>query len=422
MLLAVFSVLSTLLGILRDRLLAQYVGVGPVLDVYNAAFRIPDFTLGILVSFAGALTVVPFITKAIHENDKKDLEERFSSLFIFFGSAMLILAVLVVILIPYFSRFIVPGFTDGQIVSFIFYTRILMIQPILLGLSTLISALAQARHQFILYGSAPLIYTLGIIISIVVGYKAYGLIAIIIGVIIGACGHILLQSITLYHHGVKISLSRFRWRLIKEQLSISIPRSMSQMVTQLRMVFFTGFATTLGPGALSIYIFAQKIIDAVIQVISQSIATANLPVLSSHYALGDMEAYKSTFKKNIIAVVSITTLLAIVCGILSNFIVYILYGDVQNAKEIATLLTIFSIGLPLYSINTYFVAAFNAVKDNKTLFLANASSVVIAVIICFVLRDKGFGLLSIGFGSLSVSFSYSLFILYFYLRKKQTLM
>ncbi len=416
--LAIFSLLSQVFGILRDRLLAHYVGVGPTLDVYNAAFRIPDLVLGIMVSFAGALTVIPFITKAIHENNKKDLEERFSSLFIFFGTIMCVLAILVVMLIPYFAKSVVPGFTTEQITSFIFYTRLLMIQPILLGLSALVSTLAQARHQFFLYGSAPLVYTLGIIVSIIFGYEKYGLFAIILGVIIGSFGHLLLQSLTLYHHSVRISFSRFRWTLVKEQLIIAVPRSMSQVVSQLRMVFFTGFATTFGPGALSIYVFAQRITESVNQIISQSISTANLPLLSSQYALGDMPAYRSTFKKNAVVIFSITACAAVVCAALSQVIVYVLYGKVGGAQEIAKLLSLMSIGLPLYAINGYFVTAFNAMKDTRTILVTNIVSTLFAIGVCFIFKEKGYGLMSIGYGTICMSLFYTLILFFLYSRKK----
>src|SRR3954463_5896873 len=105
--LAFFSVVSLLLGILRDRLLATIVGVGPMLDVYNASFRVPDLTLGILLSLASATTVVPFLTHAAHTEDKKELEKRFSSLFVFFGGAMILLVGITLIILPFVAHRIV---------------------------------------------------------------------------------------------------------------------------------------------------------------------------------------------------------------------------------------------------------------------------------------------------------------------------
>jgi putative peptidoglycan lipid II flippase len=415
---ASFSGLSVLMGVLRDRLLVQYVGIGPLLDIYNASFRIPDLVLGMMAAFAGTLIVVPFITKAVHENNTQDLEERFSSLLIFFGITMSVIALLIIIFIPFFAKAIVPGFTGEQLSLFIRYTRVLMIQPILLGLSTLISALAQVRHQFLLYCSAPLIYTFVIILSIFIGYPLYGLNSIIFGVIVGSALHLLVQSITLYYHPVQIRLSRFKWSLIKEQLKISLPRSLSTVVSQLRTVFFTAFATTLGVGVLSIYVFAHRIIDAIIQVISQSVSTANLPLLSAQYATGDFTAYKKTIRNNIIVIFSVTTIAAIACVLLSQLIVRILYGDVNGNGDIAFMLMILSLGLPLYSINSYTVTAFNAMKDNMSLLITNIASTGIAIVVCFILRDQGFGLVSIGIGELTVSLFYTLFMLVFYFRKK----
>ena len=69
--LAFFSIISLLLGIFRDRILAQVVGVGPMLDVYNAAFRIPDLVYAVLLSVVSAATVVPFISKAAREKEEE---------------------------------------------------------------------------------------------------------------------------------------------------------------------------------------------------------------------------------------------------------------------------------------------------------------------------------------------------------------
>ena len=99
---------------------------------------------------------------------------------------MVLLSLVVVLFLPVFATLVVPGFSGTDLSKYILYTRILMIQPIFLGLSTLISTLAQSRHQFYLYGIAPLIYTLTIICSIVFGYNKFGASALVFGVLLGA--------------------------------------------------------------------------------------------------------------------------------------------------------------------------------------------------------------------------------------------
>jgi putative peptidoglycan lipid II flippase len=206
--------------------------------------------------------------------------------------------------------------------------------------------------------------------------------------------------------------------LIKEQLHLSIPRSGSFLVSQLRVIFFTAFATTLGPGILSIYVFAQRIIDASIQVIPQSISTASLPTLSSQYALNDFIAYKSTFKRNILSIFLVSLVLTLVFIFASNLVVYILYGNISHNNEIATMLRWFAIGLPIYAINTYISIALSSLRDTKSLLYANGIATIIAVLLFFVLKNYNFGVYSLIFSSLIVTPVFLITILLLYRGKK----
>jgi putative peptidoglycan lipid II flippase len=211
--LAFFSIISLVLGIFRDRLLAQIVGVGPMLDVYNAAFKIPDLVYALLLSAVSAATVVPFITKA-SDAEEDDIPARFNSLFFFFGGALIMFSVAAAFLVPYVAKHVVPGFDEFQIKYFITMTRILLAQPFFLGLSALISSLAQVRHRFVLYSVAPLFYTIAIILSIRFLYPLYGIYGIAWGVIAGAFLSLLAQSYTLYESRMKLSWSLFAWKHI----------------------------------------------------------------------------------------------------------------------------------------------------------------------------------------------------------------
>ena len=421
MIIGSFSILSILLGIFRDRLLAQYVGIGNALDVYNAAFRLPDLVLGITLSFAASATVIPFISKAIKNDDRKDLEERMSSLFIFFGLATILLSIVVIIIVPYFVNQLVPGFDIKKQSDFVKYTRLLMLQPVLLGISTLISTLAQARHQFYLYGTAPLLYTLGIILGTVFWYKKYGIGGLVAGVVFGATLHLALQSYTLYKHKVSIRLSSFKWPLIQEHLHISVPRSGSFIISQARLLFFASFATTFGVGALSIYIFAQRVFDAVMQILPQSVSTASLPTLSHHASSGDNHSYKIAFKRHSGFIILGATVSAAIIAVFSKYVVVILYGQTGHTDQIASFVRVLCISLPLATFNSYIAVAFSALRDTKTLFFANMVSTPLAIFSAIIFSWNGYGLLSIAYSTLVLSTSYTIMVGYMYFRKQHIL-
>jgi putative peptidoglycan lipid II flippase len=415
----IFSILSVLLGMLRDRLLAEYVGIGTQLDLYNAAFRLPDLALGILLSFAASATIIPFLSKAIDEKNTEEIERRVSTLFVFFGTLMTALSVFVIVTIPLYAKFIVPGFSVADTESFILYTRILMIQPIFLGLSTLISTVAQSKHQFYIYGVAPLVYTTAIILSIIFGYQQFGVMAMIVGVLCGALLHVLLQSISLVLLRIRIRPSMFSFELVKEQLKISLPRSGSHLIIQLRLIFFTAVATTVGAGALSIYLFAQRIIDAIIQIIPQSISTASLPSLSLHSSREDTTAYTAVFIKNVISILVISLAVALGVFLLAKYIVLILFGDTGYNQNIIDFLLVLVIGLPFAALSNYVTTAFSARKETRILLFMTLFSTICGIVVVLFARGYGYGILSIAYGTVSISVIYILLSIIFYFKRIQ---
>jgi putative peptidoglycan lipid II flippase len=416
--LAFFSVVSLLLGILRDRLLATIVGVGPMLDVYNASFRVPDLALGILLSLASATTVVPFLTQAVHAHDDKELEKRFSSLFIFFGSAMVLLGIIVVVALPFVAHIIVPGFAPEQTSLYIKATSILMVQPLLLGLSTLISSLAQVRHQFVVYSVAPLVYTMAIIYSII-EYPKYGFLSLVAGVLVGAIFHIAIQSYTLIRQNVRVSFSAFDPAVLKSHLVFATPRSGSFMTSRVRDIIFASVATTFGVGALSIYIFAQRVIDAYMQIVVQSISTASLPRLALHHTKGEDDASFKLVKKSVSYIVLISLCAMLFIFLFKVPLLEILYSKNAPLNAIGDLLILFSIGMPMLAVNFYFTSAFNASKNNVPIFISNLTATIIGVVFLLYLRSTGHGIQSLGYASIMMSSVVLLMLLTFYSRKRR---
>lgn len=419
LIIAFFGVLSVLLGMFRDRLLAEYVGIGAQLDIYNAAFRLPDLALGILLSFAASATIIPFLSKAIDEKNDLEIERRMSTLFVFFGGMMTLLSIIVIVILPYIARFIVPGFSEIDTVHFILYTRILMLQPILLGLSTLVSTLAQSRHRFYLYGIAPLLYTLSIILSIVLGYEKFGTLALILGVLAGSVLHFLLQSMTLRIYKVHIRPSLFSWGLVREQLRISLPRSVSYLIVQSRVILFTALATTFGIGALSIYLFAQRIVDAVIQIIPQSISSASLPSLSLHSSREDNTAYRNLFVRNTLYILISSTAIAFFIWFLAQYIVLVLFGNTGHNEKIIEFLLVLVLGLPFAALANYISTAFSARKETRMILYLTLCSTVVGIGTAYVLKASGMGILSIAYGTVALSVMYVFLSGIFYVRRIQ---
>lgn len=388
-LLAVFSLASVFLGIFRDRLLAVYVGIGPTLDVYNAAFRVPDLSYGVFLAFITAGTVVPFLTKENKDGKLIEAEKRFTALLFFFSIMMSSIILVVMITISFYARLIVPGFTEDQLQEFIFATRILMFQPLLLGVSSLISCFAQVKNEFLYYAIAPLGYSLGIIFGIIFFYKSHGVQGLIFGVLIGAIISLLIQSRSLKTHNFSIKKHNIRIEYVKELVSFALPRSFTNIISQLRVVFLTGFATTLGPGVLSSLLLAQRVTDALSQIISQSITTASLPVLAREHEEGRIEEHERLVTKYTSVLFFGAIGIAVILYPLRHVVVAILYSHNTANTLIATFLVAFLIAMPFSMASSYLAIGFYSMKDTKKVLLGNVVGSIVCVFTCLYFSHLG---------------------------------
>ncbi len=389
-LLAIFSVLSVLLGVVRDRLLAGYVGVGPTLDVYNASFRLPDLAYGAFLAFITAGTVVPFLTRENKDGKITESEKRFTSLLFFFSIAMVLVACIVVLTIPWYARLLVPGFSQEQLQEFIFATRLLMLQPLILGVSSLISCFAQLKNSFFYYAVAPLGYSLGIIFGIVFLYGDMGIYGLVTGVLVGAFLSLLIQALSLKAHKFSIHSQNVSKEYIKELALFAFPRSFTNIISQLRVLFFTAFATTLGPGVLSSFLFAQRITDAIVQITSQSVTTASLPVLSREHEEGRIREHEQLVYKYTTILFSIAVCIAIAVYPLRNLLIGILYGHTTANYVIATFLVGFLIAMPFSMASSYLVIGFYSMKNTSKVLLGNFIATILSILVCLFFREKGY--------------------------------
>ena len=415
-LLAVFSILSVVLGIFRDRLLSTMVGIGPVLDIYNAAFRIPDFLYALALAFVTSGTVVPFLTVEDKNGHIIDARHKLSSLALFFGGVISLLGLVLAITLPLYAHLIVPGFTESQLETFISVTRIMLIQPVLLGLTSLISCFAQLKNHFVLYGIAPLGYSLGIIFGIMFLFPHYGVYGLIYGVLIGAILSFSIQLFSLRKARMFEVLPYFSWHDVRSLIAVGFPRTGVNVLTQTRVVIFTAFATTLGPGVLSSYLFAQRVTDAISQIIQQSVTTASIPVLSKEFVEHRITEYKKLVKKYVTMLGLVGATFAVVIYFLNDIVVWLLYGDTSYHDLIVFFLGGFLVALPFAMMAGYFSISLYSMKDTKSVLFANFFSTIVAVGICYATQAQG--VISLVYAVIIMSITNFLLLFLLYSRKR----
>jgi putative peptidoglycan lipid II flippase len=290
-LLALFSFMSLLLGLVRDRLLASEFGASAILDVYYTSFRLPDLLFVIVTSLVSASVLVPIFSK--HLDDRKELKRYIDSLFTIFIGLMILICLGVFIFVPQILRITAPGLIYGELSSqLILFTRILLLSPILLGVSQLFGGIVQAYRKFILYAISPILYNFGIILGIVFLYPIFGNVGLVLGVCVGLILHVLVQmpAITTFKLIPKITLSIDR-KIIKQVFSLSLPRTFALASSQIILIVLIAIASKLETGSISVFNFAYNLQSVPMTIIGVSYSLAAFPTLSRFYNEGNLEKF-----------------------------------------------------------------------------------------------------------------------------------
>jgi len=289
--LALFAVGSQILAIVRDRLLAHTFGAGPELDLYYAAFRIPDLLFVLFASVLSVYVLLPYVAKEDEASGKTLGKEVLSQVFTIFLVVYTIASLVIALTAPLYLHLIFPGFTE-HFETLTILMQILLLQPFLLGLSSLCGVVTQMSHRFVLYAISPLLYNVGIIFGIAILYPMFGLVGLVSGVVLGALGHLLVQVPYMLRSTHRFGLSlKFDWKLLGNIIGSAIPRALTLSVNQIVLLVFVGMATVMAAGSVSVFQFAYNLQSVPLAIIGMSYSVAAFPTLSSLYAKQDSHGF-----------------------------------------------------------------------------------------------------------------------------------
>ncbi len=276
--LALFAVGSQILALLRDRLLAHQFGAGAELDIYYAAFRLPDLLYVLFASTLSVYVLIPFVTKAGEKGGR-----LLSQIFSLFLIAYALFAAVAFALAPFLVAYIFPGIADQEALTLL--SRLLLLQPFLLGVSSLFGVVTQLGHRFVLYAISPLVYNQGIIFGVVALYPIFGLYGLGLGVVLGAAMHLLVQWPFVVSSPLSIGLFfRFDWPTIGKVLALSLPRALTLSMQQIVLLVLMGLASAMTVGSVAIFQFAHNLQSVPLSVIGVSYSVAAFPILAELFS------------------------------------------------------------------------------------------------------------------------------------------
>jgi putative peptidoglycan lipid II flippase len=382
--LALFTFGSQLLALVRDRLLAGHFGASIELDLYYTAFRIPDILYVLFASTLSVYVLIPFITERTQDGSSEKAKALLSQIFSLFILLYIVIAGVAMIFAPSIVAYLFPGFV-AQSDTLVLLIRILLLQPLLLGVSSLYGVITQMEHRFILYAIGPLLYNLGIIFGLVALYPYMGVAGLAIGVVVGALGHLCIQL----PYVLKAPLSprfllTFDFAEIGRVCRVSLTRALTLSLHQIVLLVLVGFASVMSVGSVSVFQFAFNLQSVPLAIIGISYSVAAFPSLAKLYAEKQYEAFGGYILNALRHIIfwSLPTIVLFIV-IRAQFVRVVLGSgsfDWNDTRLTAAALALFILSLTAQTIHLLMVRALYAVGNTRIPFYVTLMSSTLALV------------------------------------------
>ena len=397
LLLGVAALMSRFLGLLRDRIFAAEFGAGDTLDIYFAAFRIPDLIYNVLIAGAISAAFIPIFLE-VHKK-KESYAWRVASNFLNTMTVFLVaLGALGFVIMPYLVYLIAPGFEGEKREMTIFLSRIMLLSPILLGISAIFSGVNQSFHRFIPYALAPIFYNVGIIFGVLFLVPIWGIAGLAWGVVIGALMHMAIQFPSALFVGFKfVPIFSLHLYEFGRMMRLILPRAFGLVAVQINLWVMTAIASLLSVGSIAIFHFANNLQYIPIGIVGISFAVASFPALSRSVSEKKHQEFLEMFSRVVRQILLFAIPLSVLMFVLRAHVVRVVLGTGafgwEETRLTAALLGLFAIGITAHSIIPVIARAYYATQDTKTPVLISIGGIVINIVLSllfvFVLLQDG---------------------------------
>lgn len=377
--LGVTYLISNILGLFRERLVAARFGADHMTDIFYASFKIPDVIFNLIVLGAVSSAFIPIFVDYLSDKKKDEANYVASNFMNFLLIIMLVLGFIVYVLAWKLVPLLLPGlFQEGINGDFntlkvaVTSVRIMLLSPILFSISAIFGGILNSHKKFISYALAPVIYNISIIFGIIylsplTNPPIYG---VLYGVLIGAFLHAAIQFVPVLMVG-------FRWRPVihfgkydlPKIIKLTLPRLLAMGAQQVNILVDTVIASFF-VGGITYLTFANNIQTVPTVIFGIAIATAVFPLLAEQKSKGLTEDFRKTLSESTRKILYYMVPASIGIWILRAQIVRLIYGAGNFGWEqtywTTKALGFFAIGIAAQGLIPLFLRAFYALKDTKT--------------------------------------------------------
>lgn len=384
------------LGVVRQTLFNALFGTGPQANAYVAAFRLPELLFSLIAGGALVQAFVPVFLSFEKEHGRAETWRLTSLVFNVLLVTLTGLVLIAEFVAPAFvSHWLVPGYSPSVQSLTTSLTRIMLVQPLILGLGTIATAVLSSKRQFLLPALSIAIYNVGLIAGLLVtlAFPGVGIYGPTCGVLVAAVCQVLVQVPGLVKQRFEYS---FIWDLkhpgLRQVMFLLVPNIVAVVFASIALVVDTAFTSYLpDKSSLSALHNAFMLFDLPIALFGQTLALAALPSLSSLAVEDRYLDFRKLAFKIVSGAVLISVPTAILLAMAGRPVIHILFQHGAFTKHSSALtalaLTGYAIGLPGRVASELLARSFYALKNALIPLLTNIFAFAIRIgLLLFLLK------------------------------------
>ena len=409
------TLLSSLLGFFRDRLLnsaympsenGALAGYPVGLDAYTAAFMVPDFMFAVLVSGALSVTFIPVFNERWVKGNKQSAWQISSSMINFMALITMAASVLIIIFAdPLMKYLIAPGLSESGHALAVSMMQVIAVNPFIFAVAAVIASIQQAVGRFMFCALAPMLYNVGIIIGTVwftggvnlFGWQIFdgGIMGVALGVVLGSFLQLIVSAVGLAGLGFDYNFKIY-WRNkgFRKVLSLLPARSVDQGMDYVVSLVEVNLASRLADGTVRAYQQALTLHMMPINLIGVAISNAAFPQLTEYLGEGRNDLFQKDLRSLLRIIFWMALPVSVVIFFTRGYVVHFISNG--GVPLIAGILGCLVVAILFRTIYHMAARAFYVRQDTKTpLYISIFSislNIILAIVLSMVLKMGAYGL------------------------------
>ncbi len=367
-----FTVLSRIMGFIRDVLIAATMGAGPIADAFFVAFMLPNVFRRLFAEGAFNAAFVPTFSRILARDGREDACEFAEQILAVLATILIILIIVVEIACPWVVYLVASGFDQHNHNLAVEFTRVTFPYILFISLAALYTGVLNSFHKFAAGAAAPILLNFTMIVALWFFADSLGTPghALVWAVGVAGVGQLIWVQMASKRIGVdlKVRMPQLT-HPVKRLMRLMIPGALAAGVIQVNMLIGIQFLSYLPSGAVSFFFFADRVNQLPLSLVGVAVSTALLPALSQQLELRKPEAALATQNRTLEFSFMLILPATLALFVLSEPMIGALFERGALAREqvieTAKVLSAFALGLPAYLMVKIFSTSFFARHDTK---------------------------------------------------------